>query len=78
MSKLSQEERKGFKKALSTKMSKEPPTDYYFCFEDALAEFLTEEVGPDNYWFKLDPSEDGAIGIIHVWGEKFEGDENEE
>ena len=72
-----QEEHNGFKKALLTKMSKET-TGYYHCFEDALVEFLKEEVGPDSYWFKLDPSEDGAIGIIHVWGEEFERDENEE
>lgn len=72
-----QEEHNGFKKALLTKMSKET-TDEFYGFENALLEFLIAEVGPDNYWFQLDPSEDGAIGTLHVWGEKFKGDENEE
>lgn len=45
--------------------------DKRYDFESVLNEFLTQEVGAKNFWFKPDAGEDGVIGILHVWGEKF-------
>ena len=53
-------------------------TEEFYGFENALLEFLVQEVGPENYWFKAEP-EDGGINVsLRVWGKQFEESDSEE
>tara|TARA_B100001094_G_C17842879_1_gene628821 strand:- start:64 stop:237 length:174 start_codon:yes stop_codon:yes gene_type:complete len=51
--------------------------EQHYGFDNALLEFLMEEVGPDNYWLKTDVEDGGMRATLHVWGKQFEESDDE-